>query len=46
MVTVDGSEGSVRLGGSVRTWHERELEEMAAWAAPGVTHVVDNITIV
>jgi osmotically-inducible protein OsmY len=46
MVTVDGSDGDIRLGGTVRSWQERRLAEMAAWAAPGVTHVSDNIAIV
>lgn len=36
---------TVTLSGHVRTWHERELAERAAWSAPGVTDVVDRIAI-
>lgn len=42
-VTTDG--GKVTLGGKVRAWNERRLAEQAAWAAPGVTKVEDNITV-
>jgi osmotically-inducible protein OsmY len=42
-VSVEG--GVVQLDGSVRSWHERQLAETAAWGAPGITHVQDNITI-
>nr|WP_279587922.1 BON domain-containing protein [Sphingomonas vulcanisoli] len=42
-VVTDGS--TVRLGGRVKAWHERGIAERAAWAAPGVTKVVDNIVI-
>jgi osmotically-inducible protein OsmY len=45
MITVEGEEGTVRLGGSVRTWHERQMAENAAWAAPGVISVEDNIQV-
>ncbi|WP_315975697.1 BON domain-containing protein [Phyllobacterium sp. A18/5-2] len=44
-IIVSGEDGNVHLSGSVRTWHERELAETAAWRAPGVRHVQDNITI-
>lgn len=35
----------VTLDGKVRTWAEREAVERAAWAAPGVSSVVDHIAI-
>lgn len=42
-VAVDG--GSVILGGSVDSWAERMAARNAAWAAPGVRDVVDNLMI-
>lgn len=35
----------VILDGKVRTWAERDAAERAAWAAPGVSSVVDHIAI-
>lgn len=43
-VTTDG--GIAKLGGKVKAWAERGVAERAAWSAPGVTRVEDNITIV
>jgi osmotically-inducible protein OsmY len=43
MVDADGS--VVTLKGTVRSWMEREEAERAAWAAPGVTSVVDQIVV-
>ena len=37
--------GKVTLEGNVHTWHDREVAEQAAWAAPGVQDVVDRIRI-
>jgi osmotically-inducible protein OsmY len=42
-VEADGS--VVTLKGIVRSWIEREEAERAAWAAPGVTSVVDQIVV-
>jgi len=42
-VVTDG--GVVRLGGTVHSFHERQTAERAAWAAPGVTRIEDNIVI-
>ena len=42
-VVTDG--GLVRLGGTVHSFHERQVAERAAWAAPGVTRIEDNIVI-
>jgi osmotically-inducible protein OsmY len=43
-VTMDGSK--VKLGGNVHGWHERQVAERAAWSAPGVTQIEDQIRIV
>lgn len=42
-VAVNG--GVVTLVGSVPTWHEREAAEEAAWAAPGIIEVRNEITL-
>ncbi|WER50630.1 BON domain-containing protein [Cupriavidus sp. WKF15] len=44
-VTVAVSEGNVKLGGSLRTWSEREAAYNAAWSAPGVISVENNISV-
>ncbi|MEP7350787.1 MAG: BON domain-containing protein [Sphingorhabdus sp.] len=43
-VMVDGDK--VRLGGKVHSWHERQIAERAAWAAPGVNRIEDNIMVI
>ena len=45
-VSVRSQDGTVVLSGSVRSWTERQEAERAAWAAPGVRHVDDRITVV
>ncbi len=42
-VTVDGS--TAKLGGSVSTWSEYFEAEDAAWRAPGVGNVINNIFV-
>lgn len=44
-ITVLTDGGKVTLGGRVKAWHERQVAEQAAWAAPGVTRVEDNIVV-
>ncbi|HEX5423606.1 MAG TPA: BON domain-containing protein [Candidatus Acidoferrales bacterium] len=39
-------DGAVELSGNVRSWFERDEAERAAWAAPGVSNVVDRITVI
>jgi osmotically-inducible protein OsmY len=44
-VGVEASGSRVTLSGSVRTWAERSDASQAAWAAPGVTEVVNDLVI-
>lgn len=44
-ITVLASDGRVTLSGTVRSWVEREDAVNAAWSAPGVMNVVDQIRI-
>lgn len=44
-ITVLTDGGKVTLGGKVHAWREREIAERAAWAAPGVTEIDDNIIV-
>jgi osmotically-inducible protein OsmY len=44
-IVVEADGGVVTLKGTVRSWIEREEAERAAWAAPGVTSVVDQIVV-
>lgn len=42
-IALDGTK--VKLSGKVKAWHERQVAERAAWAAPGVTLVEDHIVV-
>jgi osmotically-inducible protein OsmY len=44
-LSVQAAAGKVTLSGTVRSWAEREDAERAAWAAPGVREVVDQILV-
>jgi osmotically-inducible protein OsmY len=44
-ISVIATDGRVTLRGTVRSWTERKDAESAAWAAPGVTMVDDEITV-
>jgi osmotically-inducible protein OsmY len=45
MISVEAKGGKVILRGTVDSWAERERAEMAAWAAPGVSHVENEILV-
>jgi osmotically-inducible protein OsmY len=44
-IHVVASGGTVTLTGNVKSWYERSVAETAAWSAPGVTRVLDQITL-
>ncbi|HTT06467.1 MAG TPA: BON domain-containing protein [Steroidobacteraceae bacterium] len=44
-IRVTATNGMVTLEGEVHSWGERQQAETAAWQAPGVSKVVDNITV-
>lgn len=44
-IAVQATDGKVILTGTVRSWVEREDAVSAAWSAPGVMNVVDQIRI-
>ena len=45
-ISVEANASKVILRGNVRSWAERAEAERAAWAAPGVTNVQNDICIV
>jgi osmotically-inducible protein OsmY len=44
-ITVETDGSTVILKGTVRSWAERQEAERAAWSAPGVTNVINQIVI-
>lgn len=44
-IDIESHDGKVILKGSVRSWAERDEAQEAAWAAPGVTAVENNILV-
>jgi hypothetical protein len=44
-ILVEAMDGKVILRGKVRSWTERRDAETAAWAAPGVTNVEDELLV-
>ena len=44
-IQVSANGGKVTLAGSVHSWNERYEAGSAAWSAPGVTEVVNNIIV-
>jgi osmotically-inducible protein OsmY len=44
-IQVEARGGEVVLKGTVRSWIEREEAERAAWSAPGVVKVIDQIVV-
>ena len=45
-ITVAAEGSTIRLGGKVHAWYERRIAEQAAWSAPGVSRIEDNIVVV
>ncbi len=44
-INVETHDGTVKISGNVRSWSEREEAMRAAWAAPGVTSVENDIIV-
>lgn len=45
-IRVESTDGKVILRGNVHSWDEKEDAEQAAWAAPGVTRVENNVVVI
>jgi osmotically-inducible protein OsmY len=44
-ISIEAMEGNVTLRGKVRSWVERDEAERAAWSAPGVTSIDDQLAV-
>lgn len=44
-IAVESKDGTVTLRGTVHSWHEREAVQGAAWSAPGVRVVINELQI-
>jgi osmotically-inducible protein OsmY len=44
-ISVEARDGRIILSGRVHSWTERDEAQQAAWAAPGVTAVENDITV-
>jgi osmotically-inducible protein OsmY len=44
-IRISAADGTITLEGEVQSWHERQQAEMAAWQAPGVSHVIDHLSV-
>ena len=44
-IRVDVHDGEVTLSGTIRSFAEGEDARIAAWNAPGITHVTDHLTL-
>ncbi len=44
-ISVQTADGTVTLEGEVHSWQERQQAEIAAWQAPGVSQVIDKLTV-
>jgi osmotically-inducible protein OsmY len=44
-IEVKAADGAVTLEGQVSSWADRQQAEMAAWQAPGVSKVIDNLSV-
>ncbi len=44
-IKVTASGGDIKLTGYVNSWHDRQVAAETAWAAPGATSVVNDLTV-
>jgi osmotically-inducible protein OsmY len=44
-IAVEAAGSEITLRGEVRSWAERDQAQSTAWAAPGVTHVANELTV-
>ena len=44
-ITIEANEGNVKLNGKVQSWEEHDDASIAAWSAPGVNTVENNLEV-